>query len=80
MGIIIGKGENTVEKYIFDMIAFLVATALVGLVALLVNGLKTEIREMKEMLKQMVTEPLCKERRDGMTKDINNIAEIARGR
>lgn len=68
------------EKYIFELIAFLVGTALVGLVALLINGLKTEIHEMKEMLKSMVTEPLCKERREGMKNDINNLAEMVRGR
>lgn len=67
------------EKYVFDLIALLVASALIGLVALLVNGLKSEIHEMKEMLRCMVSETLCKERREGLEKDINNIGKIAQG-
>lgn len=67
------------DKYVFDLIIFLIGAALVGLVGLLINGLKNEIHEMKEMLKVMVTESLCDERRKNMVKDINNIAEIVRG-
>jgi len=67
------------DKYVFDLIAFLVGTALVGLVALLINGLKTELHEIKAMLEKMVTEPLCKERMGVMEKDINGIGKIARG-
>jgi hypothetical protein len=66
------------EKYVFDLVAFLVGCGLVGLVGLLVNGLKNEICDMKEMLKGMVSEPLCKERRENMEKDINNIGTIMR--
>jgi len=67
------------DKYVFDLIAFLVGTALVGLVALLINGLKTELHEIKAMLEKMVTEPLCKERMGVMEKGINGIGKIARG-
>jgi hypothetical protein len=66
------------EKYIFDLIAFLAGTALVGLVALLINGLKSDLAEIKTMLKCAVMEPICKERRETMERDINNIAEIVR--
>ena len=68
------------EKYVFDLIAFLIGAALVGLVALLVNGLKSDIREMKEMLRGMVSETLCKERRESMEKDLNNLGDMVRGR
>jgi hypothetical protein len=68
------------DKYVFDLVAFLVGAALVGMVGLLINGLRTEIQEMKEMLRCMVTESLCKERCANMAKDIDNIAEIARNK
>lgn len=68
------------EKYVFDLIAFLVASGLVGLVALLVNGLKSELREIKAILNEVVSKEVCKIYRDEMKKDINNIAVIARGK
>ena len=67
------------EKYVFDLIAFLVGTALVGLVALLINGLKSDLVEIKNMLKCAVMEPICKERREKMEHDIDNLGKIVRG-
>jgi hypothetical protein len=68
-----------VDDKVIQLIFFLAGAGLVGLVGLLVNGLKTEIRDMKKILMMVVTEPLCKERRENIEKDINNLGKIMRG-
>lgn len=72
------------EKYVFEIIAFLVGSLLIGLVALLINGLKDSIKELKDKIdiifNKMVTEASCKERREGMEKDINNLGNLVRSK
>jgi hypothetical protein len=49
-----------------------------GLVGLIVNGLKTTIKEIKTCLDTMVTEKVCAAKMEGAEKDINNIGELVR--
>lgn len=37
------------------------------------------ITKIFEKIENLVSEPLCKERRDGIKEDLKNVADIARG-
>ena len=67
------------EKYVTQIITIIVAAALVGLVAYLVNSIKTDISELRKYIGKMVLKEVCDARREKMATDINNIGRVARG-
>jgi hypothetical protein len=66
------------DKYLPELLIVLAAAAISGMTALLINGLRDELKEIKGMICGMVTKEICEARRSKMETDINNIGTIVR--
>ena len=68
------------DKYVFDLIALLVGSALIGLVGLLINGLKSELKSINCKLDMFITKEVCQLHREKLEDDINGIGNMVRSR
>jgi hypothetical protein len=66
------------DKYLPELLIVLAAGAISGMMALLINGLRDELKEIKAIISTTVTREICDARREKMEADINNIGDMVR--